>query len=77
MDVKSVILPYVPLYKYDQDHKVGELNQKITSAEVTYKTDLVAFITSPSPSRGDWQLVGADDIASETMQDELRVLKLN
>ncbi|GJU08360.1 hypothetical protein Tco_1124790 [Tanacetum coccineum] len=31
----------------------------------------------PSPSRGDWQLVGADDIASEILQDELRQLKMN
>ncbi|GKB63074.1 START domain-containing protein [Tanacetum coccineum] len=31
----------------------------------------------PSPSRGDWQLVGADDIASEILQEELRQLKMN
>ncbi|GJS49618.1 villin-4-like protein isoform X1 [Tanacetum coccineum] len=29
----------------------------------------------PSPSRGDWQQVGANDIASEILQDELRSLE--
>ncbi|GKE11882.1 hypothetical protein Tco_1415433 [Tanacetum coccineum] len=29
----------------------------------------------PSPSRGDWQQVGANDIASEILQDDLRSLE--